>query len=447
MTDSENNPIEIAYPPGEFHEPVLLYDGSAELERDGADSVVGEIVVTFVWQPTTNVRFSFVSPRPELEFGDVTIRGIPGSQQLRGHITGTHADGGYRVSGTIIEDVPQVSRISEANFGITNFRPFIGEWIDETFSTVDGNARRSRRAGRLTLSWNDWILVLDERRDSNEVVRNLKDAGGIAITHLASLRKDDESDFSIADANEMLWAIRGYLSLIRGAWAAPVLVAGRDGAGSVVWHDWVPPASARWHPSRGPFDEYNVGEYRRAFPAYLTLWQDELWNETLRRATHMYVDANSGMTLDTAVLMCQTVLELLSWVHFVEDEGIRTRAEFDKERPSTRVRELLEWMQVDPGIPAQLTELSNAALESKWDDGPHAITEIRNAIVHPNRRSGIGDKRLDALVDLYELSLWYVELALLRVIGLEGMYSSRLHSTRVGSVEPLPWSDPLWHPG
>ncbi len=47
-----------------------------------------------------------------------------------------------------------------------------------------------------------------------------------------------------------------------------------------------------------------------------------------------------------------------------------------------------------------------------------------------------------ARIELQELALWYVELALLRLIDFNGLYSNRLGEKATGIVEPVPWSYP-----
>jgi hypothetical protein len=71
-------------------------------------------------------------------------------------------------------------------------------------------------------------------------------------------------------------------------------------------------------------------------------------------------------------------------------------------------------------------------------DGPRLFTEIRNEIIHPTKNRLSRDH--DELVDAWRLSLWYIELVLLRVLRYEGQYASRLLERRwEGDIEPVPW--------
>ena len=84
-------------------------------------------------------------------------------------------------------------------------------------------------------------------------------------------------------------------------------------------------------------------------------------------------------------------------------------------------------------------------MKEKWKDGPHALTDIRNSIVHPDK-----DKRPEFMGDSYyqwcQLSLWYLDLVFLRLCGHKGYYANRLLASGrcEGQVERVPWalSDP-----
>ncbi len=91
-------------------------------------------------------------------------------------------------------------------------------------------------------------------------------------------------------------------------------------------------------------------------------------------------------------------------------------------------------------IPAKLSKLDKLAKEFNWD-GPKAISEVRNYIVHPGKEN----KRLaDRKIPYYEilnLALWYLELALLHLFGHTGVYANRLQlGLYIGVVDLVPWA-------
>jgi len=183
-------------------------------------------------------------------------------------------------------------------------------------------------------------------------------------------------------------------------------------------------------------------ELSDAFACYLARRNDPTWKESLRVATQIYVEANGPITADTSLVLAQSVLELIAWVRFVDELGTRQAKDFDGLMASERLRELLVWLEVDPTIPPQQPALASEAASQDWEDGPHAISAMRNALIHPRQRERLLRTPSMARIELQELALWYVELALLRLIDFNGLYFNRLGEKASGIVEPVPWRYP-----
>ena len=70
---------------------------------------------------------------------------------------------------------------------------------------------------------------------------------------------------------------------------------------------------------------------------------------------------------------------------------------------------------------------------------PHALTEIRNTLVHPEHKKR-GQFR-KAYFEAWNLGLWYLEMSILAVCKYQGTYGNRLKSGRyIGQVEEVPWN-------
>jgi hypothetical protein len=239
------------------------------------------------------------------------------------------------------------SGIAEVRFLVANFPDFLGEPLTE-----DHGSRSGFWAGRLTLAHRKWLITLDERRDYRDVFARLKAEGGFEITHTGALRRTDGQTFSDAEASDTLDALAGVLGLASGAWAPPVAATGLDEAGNVIWHEWNPRWTSPWTSRLSSFDRHNH-DLGSAFAGYVDRWEDQLWNEPLRIATQMYVEANGPITADTSLLLAQALLELIAWVRFVEE--LQTRASIRKSsRSGTRSSALLRLI----GYPGRLREPS-----------------------------------------------------------------------------------------
>jgi hypothetical protein len=113
--------------------------------------------------------------------------------------------------------------------------------------------------------------------------------------------------------------------------------------------------------------DFHKHELNDAFACYLACRNDLTWKEPLRVATQIYVEANGPITADTSLVLAQSVLELITWVRFVDELGTRQAKDFDGLMPSERLRELLAWLEVDARIPPQQTELAGEAAPAHSD--------------------------------------------------------------------------------
>ena len=130
-------------------------------------------------------------------------------------------------------------------------------------------------------------------------------------------------------------------------------------------------------------------------------------------------------------------------MYAVTEKKLLTKKGFDSLRASDKFRILFSSIGLPLGIPNNLTDFAQLAQskqgKNQWGSSPEALTEIRNALVHPEKENIIEDSQ--ALFQAWNLLLWYLELSLLFLCGHKGTYANRLvlgHSVR--TVEPVPWT-------
>jgi hypothetical protein len=427
-------PTPSPYPLPAGREPLPLYEGPLELRHQEA---VMEAEGRLELELVPSLRFRFA------------IAAAPVTANITGHasllVAGlnatvpafvTHASLGRGAVGGSRDpsSTGSASHIVDVRFLVANLPDFLGEPLS------DDHSRSGFWAGRLALRHPKWLITLDERRDYRDVYARLKAEGGFEITHTGALRRSDGQAFSDEEAGEMLNVLAGCLGLATGAWAPPVAATGVDSAGNVVWREWNSRWTSPWISRLSGFDRHKH-DLSGAFAGYVDRWSDPVWNEPLRVATQMYVEANGPITADTSLVLGQALLELIACVRFVEELQTRTPADFDNPRAkaSERLRDLLAWIGISTMIPASLAALDHEAAQRGWADGPHAITEMRNSLVHPRQRQRLTTTPVHARIDLHELVLWYAELALLRLIDYRGGYANRLGAKATGIVEDVPW--------
>jgi histone deacetylase complex regulatory component SIN3 len=95
--------------------------------------------------------------------------------------------------------------------------------------------------------------------------------------------------------------------------------------------------------------------------------------------------------------------------------------------------------RMKPESPPLLKDLQELASKHQWKDGLHALTTIRNDIVHSKKNI----ENLETyLYDASDLGLWYLELVLLAIFDYQGNYHNRLPKYQQnGEKEPVPWSN------
>ncbi len=181
------------------------------------------------------------------------------------------------------------------------------------------------------------------------------------------------------------------------------------------------------------------------FDGFVAKSEDPLWGEPLRLAIHWYIEANlNAGSIEGATILAQTGLELLAWLHQVEDGSTRTTSNerFDHLSAGSKIRLLLGALQIPETIPPEMSGLALAAktLSPATADGPGIITKLRNSIVHPDlaNRQRVSGTPVDLRIAVRTLSLYYLELALLAVCGYQGLYSKRYAADYAAALATFP---------
>jgi hypothetical protein len=198
----------------------------------------------------------------------------------------------------------------------------------------------------------------------------------------------------------------------------------------------------------------------QVFQGFMEKWNDSSWKDSLKIAIFLYVEANqaAGGT-EGAIVLAQSALELLTSLHadrYLKKKPCENR--FKDIPADERIRWLLEDLdipvEIDCEIHPDLKELRThceKALENEpYKDGPKGVTFLRNAIIHPGKRKVNSLCKTDDKVklELLDLSIWYLEMVLLRLFGYTGQYANRLwrfRENRTGDdfIQQVPWDSPF----
>jgi hypothetical protein len=317
-------------------------------------------------------------------------------------------------------------RLHSVRFSILNFPQFFGAQ-DRLLSDGDGGGRR---LGHLILEAGPWNIEISEAHDLQKNQNILKRDGGYAITHTGVISRADRKSFPIQEAEEILEGLRLFLSFARGAFCASTLPSGFDHQGEMVWQQWGAHMVAPWGRPPSWFDTMHGAILSQVFPGFWAKYSDPKWKETIRAVLYWYLRSNMngrGAGVDGGLILTQAALERMSFAHG-HTSG----------RAAEKIRKTLEGMRIRTNVPRACCALRRLARQHGWQDGPHALIEVRNDLVHPKPKYG---GSLDgSYYEAWNLGQRYVELMLLRLFGHRGRHGNRLTQRWRGQVVRVPWA-------
>ena len=233
------------------------------------------------------------------------------------------------------------------------------------------------------------------------------------------------------------------LSLVAGQEIGVGPLVGLNAAGRVVWAEWYAP---RFRPGQSPWRWCPKHLVNQALPVLAiglsSLADDLALQAVVDRAVNHLLAANGPEVVDVRIPVACSGLELLGWAVLQRHQWL-IRDGLGRLPASARVRLLLHWAGIPPDLPDEFGALAARRGRLGQHDlaGPELVFDVRNDVVHPPKR--IQDPEWpghDELVEAWQLATWYLELAIVRLLGYEGHYLSRLRLDRWVGDEPVPWS-------
>lgn len=221
-------------------------------------------------------------------------------------------------------------------------------------------------------------------------------------------------------------------------------VCGLDDDGNVVWAEWTTPrvkpgkTGITWCPA--PLVEAALPELTKGFSAEAS---DPDLETIIDRAIGYSLAANGDEVIEVRIPIVCSGLELLAWAVLQREDWLIATDAHRRLGTAARVRLFLKWARiptaVPPSLPLLLAHLS--ALGQPGWEGPEILFNVRNAMVHPPKHLTEPEwPDADLLFEAWQLGTWYLELALLRVLGYHGQYWSRIKLGRsAADSEPVPW--------
>lgn len=335
----------------------------------------------------------------------------------------------------IVGSGDETTAISSAVFHLFNFLDLLG-----TRRSAEQKGATTHAIEHIEMETDEWKIELRSLITTRQNIKLLKDEDGYQLTHIGGIQRPDGSPFTGKELDDCLYALRFALSFAKGGWCEPVCVVGFDTLGNRVWEPWSSPRES-WHNPFRWFDPHNGSQLSSFFSCFMNMWAIDDWREALHEIIYWYLNANfSSRGIDAGIILTQAAIERLSYQFAVIEKRLVTHEGFKNLWASDKFRLLFSSLNIPLDIPTETPELQKLAnsKKMKWLDAPHALTEIRNSLVHPEHKKR--GQLSSAYHEAWNLGLWYLEMGLLAICGYKGTYGNRLKQRWVGQVENVPWT-------
>lgn len=427
VINKTSNSLVPAFEFGVPNQSVLLAKDTVTINVDGkAYDGNGEVCLELLPRAEVYIYAEFQEIPPL-----VTMRIWGGEKEITSFVFGKR-----EVPGDFVEGGGDVTKQKVTLKWSPESEPLIGVGDDATsihrlvfhlfnFQDITGSATNI-----IELAAGSWKVELRSLVETPDCFKKLMYEGGYGLTHIGCLKKTDGSSFSGKEAGETLDALRLFFSFAKGVSCEPICAVGFDNSNTRVWESWSSPREP-WYSPTSWLDRYHREQLLCLFPGFMKLWEDKNWRYALHEAIYWYLNANCHLReIDTGIILTQVAIERLSYEYAVKHRKLIEAKGFKKLWASDQFRLLFSSLDIPLDISTAIPETIKLAKQFYWLDAPHAMTEVRNSLIHPEHKP-----LNSALFEIWNLSLWYLELAILGICGYDSTYNDRL----VSKVKDIPW--------
>lgn len=412
---------------------VLVYEGETHVDHEGK-ALTGSCKVCLTWAPSLGFDLELSNPGAEwvgigVSNGDDIQHKLQNGMDLCSFVRSSRINQDQLMElrfGLHACQYGNDKRCCEIIFHTTPFHSYVGRPVRY------GNASC---AARLRFEVKPWVITLDQMDSSNALRDKLRREGGFGLTHVGRLVRSDGKPFVVHKGRKVLDAFRWFLWFCSGTFVGMPIMVGLDKSGNRKYEEWTNSRAtpfkhvASWFPKRDPEPT------ERLFRSFYERWTNKMWHDTLKNAVHWYVVANlNSAANEGSLVLVQIALERLAWSLLVQEKGALSEDGFTKLTAGDQLQLLVTTLGLPTATPKTLKSLV------KYDEGkgmPRALVNIRNKTVHPVRQSSKPPDEY-AVYEAMDASLWYLELALLKLLGYEGMYVDRLSGMECAPMERVP---------
>lgn len=435
------------YPVKKPNQEVLLYEGDLDIKQEiEQDTIIarGSGNVYLTWFPFPKIEFNLygdelLALRPNLDKAFVKLSNTKNFVEAITPIS-TGSKGEKKIKkGNLIKPlvIGSSQNLKYVQFYLTNFEKYSASPIP----VYDSEVRVGYRA---TFAAEGWEVIIDPVKEIESYFNLLKSHGGYATTHVGKVSRLNGEDFTTEEVLAFLEILSDFLSFVRGIRIYPLLLVGYDASAQPIWEVWASSNSAPWWQ---PVDNWASGlpaeMIAEAFPGFYR-WRQS-WDQEARLAIYWYL-MTQPTKAESSIVLAQSALELLAWVHLVERGKIFTEKEFNGCSASQKINRLLQELKIPQNIAPILKALagfSNQFDVNRRNNGACALTEVRNDMAHlsTSNRQNLFRISNSVILEAAKLIRWYLELSVLSLSNYQGYYCNCLpQQISWGSRELVPWS-------
>lgn len=417
----------------EANSPVKIYEGEYLLKSEARElKIIGKII--FNWVASSGSHFSgqvIKDGSPLLQFSNTneTYRVlIDGLEFGSGYINNTsfgNGDSETVIKGKILGQAvfgDKSIAVEKLIFSIPNLRDFHG------FPVKTNSASNfSISSNRIVLENEHYLITIDKCKDFKIKINSLDEKGGFNITYYGELTIK-KGTIKLEESSEIFHCLSTFLTFINGRRTSAFFIQGIF-ENEVIWCDFTDYLVDSYKQVQTWPQRNSVSGLSEVWKEFSLLWKDTNNKNFLISAIHWYIEANgnSGFT-EGSIIMTQTALELLYNWWIIENKKMILGKDSENISASNKIRLLLSQLNIPHTVPPAFNKLQQFIDETEnITDAPEGIVQIRNAIVHSQQEKRNKLFQIDYMAkhQASQLSIWYIEMTLLRILNFDDKYFNR----------------------
>lgn len=428
-----------------------IYSGAFELESTELENNINvEGKIQFSWLPNIGGIFYgkileeniiALTALNKLNGFNLLINGLNCGIGLITSITTTSDTSSTGIKGIIrkLTIGDRSINVNKVKFSIPNFVEFFGDSIK--YKQPKGILKISK--GRLIFHNEDVTITFDKVSDYNKKNESLKEQGGFMVLYNGELVS--KTPMTYKEICEYLDSFSTFLNFLNGN-RTSALFRQAIFENDILWEDYSAYNVAQYQDCVSWMPIFNVKGLNSIWIQFQNIWKIEANKDFLTSLVHWYIEANNHKGfVEGSIIMAQTALELIFNWWIVENKKIIIGRDSENISASNKIRLVISQLNISTEIPIKYKELKNfVKKEQSLLDSCDTIVFIRNAIVHSQeeKRKKLQNIEFKIKYQSLQLSLWYIELSLLKILKYKGSYFNRASSNRSkgNAIEEVPWN-------